>query len=85
MQAEILKIMGFWLQLGVSGFRMDAIPFVIAKKGAAVTRPTKQYDMLRAFSEFLTWRKGEAIILVEANVLPDKDLKYFGAPANDSR
>jgi maltose alpha-D-glucosyltransferase/alpha-amylase len=77
-QAEILKIMGFWLRLGVSGFRMDAVPFVIAKKGAAVTRPAEQYDMLRAFSEFLTWRKGEAIILAEANVLPDTDLKYFG-------
>jgi maltose alpha-D-glucosyltransferase / alpha-amylase len=77
-QAEILKIMGFWLQLGVSGFRMDAVPFVIAKKGAGLTRPTEQYEMLRAFSEFLTWRKGEAIILAEANVLPDTDLKYFG-------
>ncbi len=70
-KAEILKIMGFWLQLGVSGFRMDAVPFVIAKKGAEVTRPTEQYDMLRSFSEFLTWRKGEAIILGEANVLPE--------------
>ena len=77
-QAEILKIMGFWLQLGVSGFRMDAVPFVIAKKGAGVTRPTEQYDMLRAFSEFLTWRKGEGIILAEANVLPNTDLQYFG-------
>jgi maltose alpha-D-glucosyltransferase/alpha-amylase len=77
-QAEILKIMGFWLQLGVSGFRMDAVPFVIAKKGAGVTKPTEQYDMLRAFSEFLTWRKGEGIILAEANVLPNTDLKYFG-------
>jgi maltose alpha-D-glucosyltransferase/alpha-amylase len=77
-QAEILKIMGFWLQLGVSGFRMDAVPFVIAKKGASVARPTERYDMLRAFSEFLTWRKGEAIILAEANVLPNTDLKYFG-------
>src|SRR6201994_826185 len=77
-QAEILKIMGFWLQLGVSGFRMDAVPFVIAKKGAAITKPTEQYDMLRAFSEFLTWRRGEAIILAEANVLPHTDLEYFG-------
>jgi maltose alpha-D-glucosyltransferase/alpha-amylase len=32
-QAEILKIMGFWIQLGVSGFRMDAVPFVIARRG----------------------------------------------------
>jgi maltose alpha-D-glucosyltransferase / alpha-amylase len=32
-QAEILKIMGFWIQLGVIGFRMDAVPFVISMKG----------------------------------------------------
>jgi maltose alpha-D-glucosyltransferase/alpha-amylase len=62
-QAEILKIMGFWLQLGVSGFRMDAVPFVIAQKGAAIAKPQEQYEMLRTFSQFLTWR----------------DMKYFGA------
>jgi maltose alpha-D-glucosyltransferase/alpha-amylase len=77
-QAEILKIMGFWLQLGVSGFRMDAVPFVIAEKGAAVTKPNERYDMLRTFSQFLNWREGDAIILAEANVLPGTDMKYFG-------
>jgi maltose alpha-D-glucosyltransferase/alpha-amylase len=77
-QAEILKIMGFWIQLGVSGFRMDAVPFVIATKGAKVTTPVEQYDMLRAFREFLQWRKGDAIILAEANVLPKTDMEYFG-------
>ncbi|WP_158809208.1 alpha-amylase family protein [Beijerinckia sp. L45] len=77
-QAEILKIMGFWLQLGVSGFRMDAVPFVIATKGADVTTPAEQYDMLRMFREFLQWRTGDAIILGEANVLPKTDMDYFG-------
>jgi maltose alpha-D-glucosyltransferase/alpha-amylase len=77
-QAEILKIMGFWTQLGVSGFRMDAVPFVIAVKGADVTRPRAQYDMLRRFRELLQWRQGDAIILGEANVLPTTDLSYFG-------
>ena len=78
-QAEILKIMGFWIQLGVSGFRMDAAPFVIATKGANVKKPTEQYDMLRRFREFLQWRQGDCIILAEANVLPETDLEYFGA------
>ena len=77
-QTEILKIMGFWLQLGVSGFRMDAVPFVIATKGADQTEAVEQYDMLRGFREFLQWREGDAVILAEANVLPDTDLKYFG-------
>ncbi len=77
-QAEILKIMGFWIQLGVSGFRMDAVPFVIAAKGADVRKPVEQYDMLRTFREFLQWRQGEGIILAEANVLPETDMEYFG-------
>src|ERR1700748_235826 len=77
-QAEILKVMGFWIQLGVSGFRMDAVPFVIATKGAKVRKPVEQYDMLRSFREFLQWREGDAIILAEANVLPETDMEYFG-------
>jgi maltose alpha-D-glucosyltransferase/alpha-amylase len=77
-QAEILKIMGFWLQLGVSGFRMDAVPFVISAKGPNVRRPVENYDMLRMLREFLTWREGDAIILAEANVIPHVDMNYFG-------
>jgi maltose alpha-D-glucosyltransferase/alpha-amylase len=78
-QAEILKIMGFWIQLGVSGFRMDAVPFVIATKGAQVRKPVEQYAMLRVLREFLQWRQGDSIILAEANVLPDTDMEYFGS------
>jgi maltose alpha-D-glucosyltransferase / alpha-amylase len=77
-QAEILKIMGFWLQLGVAGFRMDAVPFVIGTKGAKVRKPVEQYDMLRTLREFLQWRLGNSIILAEANVLPETDMQYFG-------
>ena len=38
---EIQRIMGFWLQLGVSGFRMDAVPFLIERKGADVQEPPR--------------------------------------------
>jgi maltose alpha-D-glucosyltransferase / alpha-amylase len=78
-QAEILKIMGFWIQLGVSGFRMDAVPFIIGTKGPKVKKPEEQYDMLRSFREFLQWRQGDCIILAEANVLPETNMDYFGA------
>ena len=77
-QAEILKIMGFWLQLGVSGFRMDAVPFVIASKRAGQKKVVENYAMLRSFREFLQWRDGEAIILAEANVPARTDMAYFG-------
>src|SRR5947199_8909459 len=74
-QAEILKIMGFWIQLGVSGFRMDAVPFVIAEKGPALESPKEQYEMLRSLREFVTWSQADAIILADANVLPETDME----------
>jgi maltose alpha-D-glucosyltransferase / alpha-amylase len=77
-QAEMRKILGFWLQLGVAGFRMDAIPFVIQTKGADVQRHTQQYGMLRDMREFLQWRRGDAVVLAEANVLPEANVHYFG-------
>jgi maltose alpha-D-glucosyltransferase/alpha-amylase len=77
-QAEILKIMGFWIQQGVSGFRMDAVPFVISTKGPHVGKSVERYEMLRDLREFLQWREGDAIILAEANVLPKTDMEYFG-------
>jgi maltose alpha-D-glucosyltransferase / alpha-amylase len=77
-QSEILKIMGFWIQQGVSGFRMDAVPFIISTKGPHVRKPVEQYDMLRSMREFLQWRQGDSIILAEANVLPETDMEYFG-------
>src|SRR3954467_14938834 len=76
--AEIRKIMGFWLELGVCGFRMDAMPFVIQTKGAD-RKQRERYALLREFREFLQWRRGDAIILAEANVEPKNSQHYFGS------
>ena len=76
-QREMMRIMGFWLQLGVSGFRMDAVPFMIEQKGAGVT-PRKDYEMLHLLQDFLQWRRRDAIFLAEANVPPDESMDYFG-------
>ena len=74
---EIMRIMGFWLQLGVSGFRMDAVPFLIEHKGADVPH-RKDYELLHQMRDFLQWRRRDAILLAEANVPPDQSLDYFG-------
>lgn len=76
-RTEILRIMGFWLQLGVCGFRMDAVPFLISRKGADVRR-RKDYEMLHEMRDFLQWRRRDAVLLAEANVPPDESLEYFG-------
>ena len=76
-QTEIRRIMGYWLELGVSGFRVDAVPFVIEvedPKGKSFL----QFDYLRDMRSFLQWRCGDAILLGEANVMPPGHLQYFG-------
>ena len=76
-QEEIRKIMGFYLQCGVSGFRMDAMPFVLETKGAD-KHHAMHYGLMREFREFLQWRVADAIILAEANVMPELGMQYFG-------
>lgn len=75
---EIRKIMGFWLQLGISGFRVDAAPYLIELKGVKDAGGADPYDYLREFREFLQWRRGNAILLAEANVSTDEISNYFG-------
>ncbi|NJR62565.1 MAG: trehalose synthase [Cyanobacteria bacterium CRU_2_1] len=78
-RAEIQKIMGFWLALGVSGFRIDAAPFLIELRQAdnlleKVDDPYVYVDELR---DFLSWRRGDAILLAEANEPVEELSKYF--------
>ncbi|MFY9935125.1 MAG: alpha-amylase family protein [Streptosporangiaceae bacterium] len=73
---EIQKIAVFWLGLGVSGFRVDAAPFLIEPK----TRPGggPDYGFLRDLREALSWKRGDSVMLAEANVSDDELREYFG-------
>ena len=62
---EIAKVMSFWLQLGVSGFRVDAVPFLIELRGLDPVPETDPYDFLREFRRYLSWRQGDAVMLAE--------------------
>ena len=79
-RSEIMRIMGYWLQLGVQGFRMDAVPFVIQESPLNRKRGKSQlrFDWLEEMRRFLQWRSRDAIMLGEANVVPDEMLPYFG-------
>jgi len=78
-RAEVLRIMGYWLELGVAGFRVDAVPFVIQGSPLANGKqPKLHFDWLEEMRRFLQWRSRDAILLGEANVLPRDNLRYFG-------
>src|SRR3954464_13214122 len=74
---EVRRIMGFWLQLGVAGFRVDAVPFILEEAPRSSRKPVIHFEYLEDFREFLQWRVGDAVLLGEANVPPDQTLPYF--------
>jgi maltose alpha-D-glucosyltransferase/alpha-amylase len=77
-RAELRKIMGYWLALGVSGFRMDAVPFLIARDGVNTKDPEPAFDFLQDLRSFAQWRDGDVVLLAEANVDPATARTYFG-------
>jgi trehalose synthase len=77
---EIAKTIGFWLELGISGFRVDAVPFLIeAPDGVDLGDP---HELLRDLRRFLQRRSSEAVLLGEVNLPYDQQLDYFGRVGN---
>jgi maltose alpha-D-glucosyltransferase/alpha-amylase len=77
-RAEIKKICSFWLQLGVSGFRMDAVPFIIERTEPGRPDAAMDFDFLTELRQHLQWQRGDAVLLAEANVEPEQLKQYFG-------
>ncbi|UJR83881.1 alpha-amylase family protein [Sandaracinus amylolyticus] len=78
-RAEIRRIIGFWLQLGVDGFRVDAVPFIIEHPDPSDLEapPRLRFEYLEEMRDFLQWRGSDCVLLGEANVLPDESRAYF--------
>ncbi|WP_436760927.1 alpha-amylase family protein [Streptosporangium sp. V21-05] len=73
---EIARILGFWMELGLSGFRVDAVPFLIEGIGG------DPHEFLADLRAFMNRRDGTSILLGEVN-LPYPDLmKFFGDAGN---
>ncbi|MCG6567880.1 alpha-amylase family protein [Tessaracoccus sp. ZS01] len=82
---ELLRTVGFWLELGIDGFRVDAVPFLL-QNSETTTTPTQYtdpHDVIRGIRDFLGRRKGDAMLLGEVNVPHEEQLKYFGEDRGD--
>ncbi|MBM0744810.1 alpha-glucosidase C-terminal domain-containing protein (plasmid) [Phormidium sp. CLA17] len=75
---EICKIMGFWLELGISGFRVDAASFVIEGIGIAEANQESLQSFFDEMRAFLTSHQGDAVLLAEANVPAAEISTFFG-------
>jgi maltose alpha-D-glucosyltransferase/alpha-amylase len=76
---EIQRIMGFWLQLGATGFRLDAVPFLVEHRGLPeAQRSPDPHRYLVELRDFLDWREAESVMLAEANIEMEDLGDYFG-------
>ncbi|MBC6458746.1 trehalose synthase [Actinomadura sp. HBU206391] len=76
---EIARIVGFWMELGLSGFRVDAVPFLLETAGQAdelkLPDPHEYLADLRAFQ---SRRSGSSVLLGEVNLSYDETMRFFG-------
>ncbi|HEV2782806.1 MAG TPA: alpha-amylase family protein [Actinophytocola sp.] len=76
---EIARVMGFWLELGLSGFRVDGVPFLLETQGSpdAELLPDP-HDYLADLRAFLSRRCGDAVLLGEVNLPYPDTMRFFG-------
>ncbi|WP_353719973.1 alpha-amylase family protein [Dyadobacter sp. 676] len=82
MNPEVMKesqrIIGYWLNQGISGFRLDAVPFIIEVPYTGSDKPKLDFGFLKDIRQFAQSRQADAAILGEANVEPKENISYFG-------
>jgi len=77
-QEEMFKIAGFWLELGIDGFRADAVPYLFEREGTTCENLPETHVYLKQLRAFLDKNYPGRILLCEANQWPEDVRPYFG-------
>jgi maltose alpha-D-glucosyltransferase/alpha-amylase len=74
----VLGTMAFWLDMGVDGFRLDAIPYLIERDGTSNENLRETHDVIKAIRRRVEERYPGRLLLAEANMWPEDVREYFG-------
>jgi maltose alpha-D-glucosyltransferase / alpha-amylase len=74
----VFRVMRFWLDLGVDGFRLDAIPYLIEREGTSNENLPQTYEVIKELRAKLDARYSNRVLLAEANQWPEDVREYFG-------
>jgi trehalose synthase len=75
---EIAQIVGYWLDLGLAGFRVDAVPFLLEPMGMPEGAVTDPHELVRDLRRFIGRRRGDAVLMGEVNLPVDQLRPFFG-------
>ncbi len=76
--AAVLKTMRFWLDMGVDGFRLDAIPYLIEREGTSNENLPQTHAVIKQLRAAIDARYTNRFLLAEANMWPEDVREYFG-------
>lgn len=77
-QEEMIKVMQYWLDLGVDGFRADAVPYLFEREGTNCENLPETHAFIKRVRKFLDQNYPGRILLAEANQWPEDVRAYFG-------
>ncbi|MBW3613409.1 MAG: maltose alpha-D-glucosyltransferase, partial [Chloroflexi bacterium] len=77
-QQEILDVCGFWLDLGVDGLRLDAVPYLFEREGTNCENLPETHVFLKKLRKFIDDNYEGRMLLAEANQWPTDVRPYFG-------
>ncbi|WP_397473662.1 maltose alpha-D-glucosyltransferase [Pusillimonas sp.] len=75
---EIISVMRFWLDLGVDGLRLDAVPYLVEREGTNNENLPETHDVLRRIRAVMDEHYPDRLLLAEANQWPEDAQEYFG-------
>jgi maltose alpha-D-glucosyltransferase/alpha-amylase len=76
---EMWQVMRFWLAMGVDGFRVDAVPYLVEREGTSCENLPETHDVVRELRRRMDAEFPGRMLLAEANMWPEDVRPYFGA------
>jgi maltose alpha-D-glucosyltransferase/alpha-amylase len=80
-QDAMLEVLRFWLDLGIDGFRLDAVPYLYAREGTNCENLPETHDYLKRVRAEVDRLYPDRVLLAEANQWPADVVEYFGDPS----
>ncbi|MBS1488752.1 MAG: maltose alpha-D-glucosyltransferase [Bacteroidetes bacterium] len=77
-QLEMIKVIDYWLKLGVDGFRLSSIPFLFEKEGTSCENLPETHEFLKKIRTYVDKHYENKILIAEANLWPEDAAEYFG-------
>jgi maltose alpha-D-glucosyltransferase/alpha-amylase len=75
---SVLSVLDFWLNLGVDGLQLDAVPYLFEREGTSCESLPETHDCLRELRRHVDERYPDRVLLAETNLWPEDAVAYFG-------